>query len=119
MFKLEKIFSSQAKIKVLETLHRHRAPLALRHIEYLSELQIQSVQRAVKQLLDERRILFDEENHVYTIDRDHPEYALIAEIFDSVQSYRLHQRAKTYQASAKQALSFCNEANKLFWNLER
>lgn len=119
MFQLEKIFSSPAKIKVLETLHRHQAPLALRHIEYLSELQIQSVQRAVQQLLDEQRILLDEESHTYTIDRNHPEYALIADIFDSVQTYRLRQRSSDYQAKAKQALSFCNEANKLFWNLER
>lgn len=119
MLQLEKIFSSQAKIKVLETLHRHRAPLALRHIEYLSELQIQSVQRAIQQLLEESRVLLDEENYTYTINREHPEYPFIAHIFDSAQSYRLRQRSQDYHARAIQVLLFCNEANQLFWNLER
>ncbi len=113
------ILSSKAKYRVLRTLFLQKIPIPLRHIGYLSNLYIYSVQQAVKNLLItgliERKLKGRET--LYFLNKNHNIYAVIINLFTSEIENEIKERARNYTLRAKSSLVFANSVHKLFSNM--
>lgn len=110
------IFTSKARVKILRTLYFQLQAIPLRHIAYMSDLPIFSVQNAVKSLLNDKIISETKEvNYVlFELNRRNPFYALLEQFFIIEINNRICMEAKTYYQKARQALEFANAANTIF-----
>lgn len=117
---LTTLFSSTAKLNVLRVLWNQRDPIALRHISYLSESPLYSVQRALKQLEDEAIISKSKYKNriLYQLVPGSPYYFLLDKVFDAEQKNEIDRRSKNYSSQAKQALEFASSTNQFFNKLK-
>ena len=115
MFDLDQIFSSKAKIKVLRVLYYHSEPLLLRHVARIADLPVYSIQRALKQLLDDQIIIKKKKKHYtyYTLNKNHPSYEFIVDIFKLQIEYQGRSRSKLYHDKAKRVLKFSDSSIKM------
>lgn len=120
MIDLATIFSSKAKIKTLRILYYQPKPIPLRHIAYLSGLPVYSIQRALKQLLENKIIKKAKKgrNQLFSIIKDSPSYKFLSQTFKLETNIRLNQRSSVYQQKAKSALDFADSAYMFFKDLK-
>lgn len=110
------IFTSKARVKILRTLYFQLQPTPLRHIAYISDLPIFSVQNATKSLLSDKIInKREKENYIlFELNKKHPLYTVLEQFFIIEINNRISREAQTYFQKAKQALEFANAANIIF-----
>lgn len=110
------IFSSKSRVKILRTLFFQPQAIPLRHIAYISDLPIFSVQNAVKSLLNDKMITkIVKENYVlFELNKKNSLYTVIEQIFLIEIDNRICMEAKTYYQKAKRALEFASAANIIF-----
>lgn len=110
------ILTSKAKIVILRTLYFQPAAIPLRHIAYLSDLPIFSVQRALTSLLGDRIVSKSKRgnNVLFELNRKNPLYQTLEQFFMIEINNRIVAESKTYYQKAKAALDFANAANILF-----
>lgn len=110
------ILTSKAKIVILRTLYFQPAAIPLRHIAYLSNLPVFSVQRALASLLESGMVCRSERdnNVLFELDRDNSLYPTMEQFFIIEMKDRIANEAKTHFKKAKAALDFANAANILF-----
>jgi hypothetical protein len=109
---LSRLFSSAARTAVLETLYPQSAPIPLRHVAYLSEAPLFSVQRALAQLTREKLVKRSMKRHrtLFILNTKHPDYDILSRVFRAATNATLERRSKTYAAHARRALEFANSA---------
>lgn len=112
MLDISDIFSSRARCKVLRTLHHQTAPLCLRHIAYLSGAPLFSVQRVLKQLVDEKMVARKRRaSHVlFSLNRQHRFDAFLTQVFDLEMKHHIVSASADYQTRAKHVLHFSHSA---------
>ena len=110
------IFSSKARVKILRTLYFQPQPIPLRHIAYISDIPVFSVQTAIILLLDEKMLNRTEKGNyvLFELNRDHPLYAVLEQFFIIELQNRIQTESKTYCHKAKLLLEFVNSANIIF-----
>lgn len=110
------ILTSKAKVVILRTLYFQPAPVPLRHIAYLSDLPVFSVQRALASLLENGMICRSEKanNVLFELNRENALYPTMEQFFLIEMKDRIVAEAKTNYKKAKAALDFANAANILF-----
>lgn len=116
VFDLTSIFSSKAKLKVLRTLCCQSAPLPLRHIAYLSDTPVFSIQRAVKQLVAQK-ILIKKRKKPYTyysLNSNNMFYPFLTQVFDLEIKNRITFLSADYAQKAKRSLDFASSATRFF-----
>lgn len=115
MFDLSVIFSSKARGAVLRTLCYQGAPLPLRHIAYLSEAPLYSVQRALGQLVDEKIVIRKKQGkyRLFSLNSDHEGYLFLTQLFHLEMNNRIAFSSKAYHQKAKDLLDFCVSAHRL------
>ena len=114
------ILSSTAKYRILRTLFLQNSSIPLRHIAYLSKLYINSVQHGIKNLLKNHLLIkksYGREIH-FSINRKHPSYMLIKDIFEYEMKRKIQARSKTYIEGATSSLNFINYSIKLFRKIQ-
>lgn len=109
-------FSSKAKVKVLETICRHASPLPLRHVAYLAELPIYSVQCALTDLHKKRVLLRTQRKRsvLYTLNANHTDAPFLLSLFQFIEKRLLARRTTSYTRSAQNALAFAAEAREIY-----
>ncbi len=110
------IFTSKAKVVVLQTLYFQEQPIPLRHLAEISNLPIYSVQNATCQLLDDELIIKIEEgnNTLFKLNKDHPLYNTLEQIFIIEMKDRIALNANSFEQKARRALEFINTTNVIF-----
>lgn len=110
------ILTSKAKVIILRTLYYQPHAIPLRHIAYLSDLPIFSVQHAIKSLLDNRIISRRKKgnNVLFELNRKNPFYTTLKQFFIIEINNRIVAEAKLYYQKAQETLAFANAANILF-----
>ena len=115
------ILSSTAKYRILRTLFLQNKSIPLRHIAYLSKLYINSVQHGIKNLLKNHLLIkksHGRELH-FSMNRKHPSYILIKDIFESEMKRKIQARAKIYFENATSSLNFINSSLRLFKKIQK
>lgn len=110
------IFSSVAKINVLRVLSTCLHPIPLRQVCYLSESQLYSVQRALKQLEDEQIVSKKKFKNkmLYSLRKDSLYHSLLIRVFKLEQENFIRLRANGYSKKAIDALEFASSTNEFF-----
>ncbi|HLG20751.1 MAG TPA: hypothetical protein VI895_13180 [Bdellovibrionota bacterium] len=106
------IFCSQARTAVLQTLYRQSRPIPLRHVAYLSQSPVYSVQRALKQLQREYRVVRKQEGNrvLFALNTRHPDFSFLSRILEAAANAALEQRTVTYASPARRGLDFADSA---------
>ena len=75
---LSQIFSSQARTRTLETLYYQPQGIPLRHVGYLAELPVFSIECALKKLLKERIVKKKKSGNrtLFSLNKKHASYEL-------------------------------------------
>lgn len=111
---LSKIFSSQAKVALLETLYRHVDGLSLRQLSEVSGVQIRSAQLALDNLQKQRIVKVRRfMNRRIVLPRmEEPIWELLNAIFRERERFLIRESARK-QKNATVILSFINSGRKL------
>ncbi len=120
MFIFANIFSSRSKYIVLRVLVRHELPLSLRQIAYLSEESLFSVQRSLKQLVDENLITRKAEGHrvLFSTNHDHSYYPILKELY-LLEARVNSSKSPNLDKKAKSVLQFASETHDLIQRAHR
>lgn len=115
MFDITSIFFSKARFKVIRTLFYHLDPLCLRHIAYLSEIPLFSVQRVLSQLVDEKILIRKKKRpHVlFSLNRQSGLELFLTQLFDLEMKTQLASASEGYQKKAMSVLHFSSSAREL------
>jgi len=116
MFDLSQIFSSKARTKILMTLFQQDQPIPLRHVAYLCEIPVYSVQCALKQLTREK-IVFrkrDGRHLLFGLNKQNPNYSFLAGIFLFAVNFKVRARAENYSKRASSTLKFISSSREFF-----
>jgi hypothetical protein len=121
MFDLATYFSSRAKVTCLEVLCRHFSPLPLRHVAYLCNLPVFSIQRALADLTETGIVVRKKREHsvLYAMNRKHPHFRLFSKLFHFLDEELLKERPEGYHASARHALAFASESREIYSHRKR
>lgn len=116
MLDFSTIFSSRAKYLVLRVLSIQSQPIPLRHIAYLTELPVFSVQTALKQLAAERVVNRSRRKRfvLFMLNPMKEGVELIKDFFSMLRKADIEQRAKTYHEKANSVLTFSAEMHEIF-----
>lgn len=116
MFDVTDLFSSKAKVKVLRTLFYQSAPLPLRQIAALAGSPLFSVQRALKQLVDEDLLIRKKKGRytLFSLNPDHVYYSFLAQLFDLEMKSRIAFSSRGYEQKAKEVVDFSRSTRDLF-----
>lgn len=108
MLDIASIFSSRARYQVIRTLYHQVAPLCLRHIAYLSETSLYSVQRVLHQLVDEGLLIRKKEGlqTLFSINRQNQFDTFLTHFFDLEMKSVIAASSTDYQKRAKSSLHF-------------
>jgi hypothetical protein len=121
MLDLAEHFSSRAKVRALEILCRHTSPLPLRHVAYLCDLPVFSIQRALADLTEARIVLRKKRQRsvLYSMNWKHPHSSLFLKLFRLIDGEALQERTEGYHASARHALAFASESREVYSHRKR
>lgn len=110
------IFTSRAKAVILRTLYFQPGAIPLRHIAYLSNISLFSVQRALTSLLNDGIVHRSkrDNNILFELNKINPLYPTLAQFFTIEANNRIAVEAKTYYRKARAALEFAHAAHILF-----
>jgi len=116
MYDIFTAFSSKAKIQILRTLYFQPEAIPLRHISYLSNLPLYSVQNALKPLLKNKLIIKKKRNHyvLFQINKNNPLYDLLKKFFIDETTFQIEQEAKNFHQRAVHVLAFAHETHEFF-----
>lgn len=108
MTELSQLFSSPARIDVLETLFHQPGEVGLRQIARISGLHLRSVQLALKSLQADHLIRRRKSGArvFFKLNREHPTQELLTTIFRAAESHRIKARAETLQSRGKEVMAF-------------
>ncbi|MFH1727142.1 MAG: helix-turn-helix transcriptional regulator [Pseudomonadota bacterium] len=109
------IISSSAKIKILRTLFYQNIEISLRQLAVLSDLQVNSVQHGIKQLLKENVITEKRKKNLrlFRINKTSSYYTLFIILFTKEMEERIRSNSSTYNNKARSILNFSNSSIKL------
>ncbi len=90
--------------------------LPLRHIAYIAQLPVFSVQYALLQLHKQKIIVKKKHKRfaLFKLNPNHPYVDLLAQLFEADTALQLQSDAKTYTNDARQALQFIHSAQAVF-----
>lgn len=110
------IFSSKARVRILRTLYFQPQAIPLRHIAYISDLPVFSVQNAVGSLLEDEIInsLKKDNCVLFKLNKSSPFYTVLEQFFTIEINNRIRMEAKTFYQKAREALAFADAANIIF-----
>lgn len=113
---LSQIIASKAKLQVLRTLYYSKNFMPLRHIAYISDLPVFSVQYSVLDLQKQRVILKKKHKNfsLFKLNTEHPYFSLLAELFKADTALRLQAHAKTYKKQVAPTIKFIHSAQNIF-----
>ncbi len=79
---INSLFSSAAKVKLLEILYHQKAPTHLRQLAYLADLPVRSVQLALSALVHCKAVKRRKKSGtvLFSLDPDHKWYSLILDV---------------------------------------
>lgn len=99
---LPEIFSSSAKVALIETLHHHPRGLSLRELSEISGVQIRSAQLAVESLRDQKIVRTRRtKNRVIVSPRKEQDvWTLLSAICRELEAFKLRERAAHYESAA-------------------
>jgi len=105
------LISSDAKLRVLNTLCDYRHDLTLRQIEALTHLAIRSVQVAIESLVDKKIVLLSKKNKrkYYQINSLHPNFTILKKIFELIENDKIEKNSKKFSKKAQSTLLFCTD----------
>jgi len=115
------ILTSRARVKILRTLYFQLQPIPLRHIAYISDLPIFSVQNAIKSLSGDGIVNRRNSDNcvLFELNKKDPLYPVLEQFFIIEINNRIFTEAKTYYQKARQTLEFANAANIIFRHAKR
>jgi hypothetical protein len=118
---LAKYFSSEAKFRILDVLSSQTTPIPLRHISYLAELPVRSVELALKSLSTEKLVLKEKRARyvLFGLNRSHPAAETIIALFEFLRNRELVARSAQYHSRGEGALVFASETHELYRNQKR
>ncbi len=121
MIDFSTIFSSRAKYLVLRVLALHTQPVPLRHVAYLAELPVFSVQVALKQLLKDKLIKRNEKKRfvVFTLNQLHECFVFIRKVFALERETIFEKPTKYDHKHAQSALVFADEMIEFFAKVKK
>lgn len=115
---LHELFSSGAKVSILETLYHSTTPIPLRRLSCLAGVGLRSTQLALASL--HRRGLIDRRrsgNQIrYAARRSRAEWELLARVFETASRYRIEKRSRGYKYAGTAIIKFVDSANRLIVN---
>ena len=111
-FQPSQYFSSAAKVKVLEAILNQEEGIPLRHVEYISGLNVTSVSRTLRKFQHQRIIRRKKEGNriLFLPNTDHPHFSYLRDMFLISNKAQLVERSKDYTKDAAEALEWANEA---------
>lgn len=115
------IFSSRAKYLVLRVLALHTQPVPLRHVAYLAELPVFSVQVALKQLMKDRLIKRNEKKSfvVFKLNQMHVCSEFIKKVFMLEREMLFEKPTIHDHERAQSTLVFADEMIELFAKVKK
>lgn len=115
MLDIASLFSSRTRFRVLRTLVYQSQPLPLRHIAYLSGSPLFSVQRALKQLVEETILIQKREGcySLFSLNTHHVSYPFLRQVFDLEMKNQIAFLSENYHKKAKSTLVFSSSARGL------
>ena len=115
MKNMSAIFTSKARVKILRTLCFQEQAIPLRHLAYLSDLPVFSVQNALKAFVSEGLIVRTERdnNVLFELNPSDVFYPLMRQIFHLETGYHIRSEAKKYFAKAAQVLQFAGITHRI------
>lgn len=98
---------------ILRTLCFQNQPIPLRHVAYISNLPVFSVQRAIEPLTDDKIIikLYSENNVLFKINTNNTLYNLLMQFFIMEMNNTISMESAKYSEKAKDVLEFTESAN--------
>jgi hypothetical protein len=121
MLDFSTIFSSRAKYLVLRVLALHTQSVPLRHVAYLAELPVYSVQVALKQLQKEKLIKRNEKKHfvMFSFNQMHASSVFIKKVFELEREMFFNGPTKQDHERAQSALKFADDMIELFRKVKK
>lgn len=116
MLTLNTIFSSPSRTSILRTLQYQTQPLALRHIAYLTQIPIYSIQRSLEQLHKQKFVTRRKHKKqvVFALNKNHKLYDFIKKIFTLEEKQMLSEKAQAHKKRAQAILKFTSNLQKTF-----
>ncbi|MBI2341008.1 MAG: hypothetical protein HYU99_11690 [Deltaproteobacteria bacterium] len=110
------IFSSRARVRVLRALYYQEAPVPLRHAAYLAQMPVFSIQRALKQLTEEKLVIRKRKRNyrLFSLNRAHPCHPFLSRVFNLERESRFALAPNRYDQKAKSLLAFIGATHDLF-----
>jgi hypothetical protein len=113
--RLSQLFAYPARTEVAGTLFFQPGELGLRQIALITGLQVRSVELALKDLQRDRLVRRRKSvNRVFfALNRSHPDYPLLACVFDAAASHRIREFSARLGQRPKELLRFVVTANRM------
>lgn len=110
------LFSSKARLDVLRVLVCQTTPLPLRHVATLSGSSLFSVQRALRQLVDEKILIRRKKGPyvLFSLNEQNAFHSFLIRFFDLETKSRVALLADRYREKAQRSLDFSHSAQELF-----
>lgn len=110
------IFSSRARSRVLRVLHNQEEPVPLRHVAYLAQMPVFSIQRALQQLVEENLVIQKRKKRfrLFSLNRNHLYHSFLSRLFDVERRCQAEEVQGRYDQRAKGLLDFVASARNLF-----
>lgn len=112
----DSLFSSRARFRVLRTLYYQNKPLPLRQVASISQMPVYSIQRALKQMVEEGLLIRKKKKHyrLFLLNKAHDHYPFLAQLFDLERRHSLSLFSNRFHQKARNLLDFVDQANRLF-----
>jgi hypothetical protein len=112
---ISQILSSRTLFLVLQLLSLRKNGLGLREIEFYTNLNIQSVQRAVKNLHN-KKVIKKNSFNLYTLNKNAPLASQRIGIFQFLENEEIKNRSKLYSHRAPLVIQLCEEIKNIVLN---
>ena len=119
--KLSQLFSSAAKVEILEALYYASNGLNLRKIAIICHLHVHSAEVALKQMHKERLVRrFKKGLRVfYSLNIKSDNYQLLKELFLAAEANKIRKRAKSFSNEGIAVMKFITSSRSMIDNARR
>ena len=118
---MSKLPLATSRSEILRALYYRSAPIGLRPLARVANVQLRSAQWALKSLASEGWVVksLDRKRYVYELDRSHKEFHALQAVFKAASKAFIESRSNALQERAAQIVPFIEEVGQLVRNARK
>ena len=119
--KLSQLFSSGAKVEILEALYYASNGLGLRKIAATCHLHVHSAEVALKQMHKERLLRRSQKGSrvFYSLNKESNNYQLLKELFLTAEANKIRERAASFRNEGIEVMKFITSSQRMIDHARR